>query len=211
MPHVSLETVAPQLIAAVTSRVEIKDIMSAWKPALYPVKAYLADHPELAASGRHVFLYHHPTQRDQPMEIDFGIEVGASVRCRRWGALRDDARRTRRDGDPYRSADVAAANTHGDPPMVRRQRPRYRRLLLGDLHLGRRPRSGRDRGALCAALGVRRRVVEIEASPGTAQPIWLERDTPTGWRVPGGNVNHMPLTEQSPMLHLAKIVASRPC
>ena len=35
----------------------------------------LAERPDLAASGRHVFLYHHPTQRDQPMEIDFGIEV----------------------------------------------------------------------------------------------------------------------------------------
>ncbi len=75
MPQVALETVTPQLIAAVTDRVEIKDITKAWEPALYQVKAFLAERRDLVASGRHVFLYHHPTQRDQPMEIDFGIEV----------------------------------------------------------------------------------------------------------------------------------------
>lgn len=75
MPQVALETVTPQLIAAVTDRVQIKDITKAWEPALYQVKAFLAERPDLAASGRHVFLYHHPTERDQPMEIDFGIEV----------------------------------------------------------------------------------------------------------------------------------------
>ena len=76
MPQVALETVAPQLIAAVTDRVQIKDIPKAWEPALYQVKAFLAERPDLSSSGRHVFLYHHPTQRDEPMEIDFGIEVG---------------------------------------------------------------------------------------------------------------------------------------
>ena len=75
MPQVALETVTPQAIAAVTDRVQIKDIPRAWEPALYQVKAFLAERQDLAASGRHVFLYHHPTQRDQPMEIDFGIEV----------------------------------------------------------------------------------------------------------------------------------------
>ena len=75
MPQVTLETATPQLIAAVTDHVQIKDIMGAWEPALYQVKAVLAERPDLAGSGRHVFLYHHPTQRDQPMEIDFGIEV----------------------------------------------------------------------------------------------------------------------------------------
>ncbi len=87
MPQVALETVAPQIIAAVTARVEIKEIMGAWEAALYQVKAFLAERPDLAAGGRHVFLYHHPTQRDQPMEIDFGIEVakafedGGAVKC----------------------------------------------------------------------------------------------------------------------------------
>ena len=75
MPQVALETVKPQLVAAVTARVQIKGIADAWEPALYQVKAFLAERPDLAGSGRQVFLYHHPTERDQPMEIDFGIEV----------------------------------------------------------------------------------------------------------------------------------------
>jgi effector-binding domain-containing protein len=75
MPHVALETVAPELIAAVTVHAAIKDIPTAWEPALFQVKTFLADRADLAANGRHVFLYHHPTQRDQPMEIDFGIRV----------------------------------------------------------------------------------------------------------------------------------------
>jgi len=75
MPQISIETVAPQLIAAVRTRTAIKEIMNAWEPAIYRVKAFLADHPELHGSGRQVFLYHHPAQRDPEVEIDFGIEV----------------------------------------------------------------------------------------------------------------------------------------
>ena len=78
MPEVTIETVAAQLFAAVTQRVQIKDIPKAWEPAIYQVKAFLADRPDLSSDGRQVFLYHHPTQRDQPMEIDFGIEVPSS-------------------------------------------------------------------------------------------------------------------------------------
>ncbi len=74
MPEITLETVDPQLLAAVRSTVEIKDIPEAWKPAIYSVKAHLAEHPELA-EGRQVFLYHHPTHRQAAMDIDFGIEV----------------------------------------------------------------------------------------------------------------------------------------
>ena len=74
MPQITIETVAPQLLAAVSARVQIKDIMNAWEPALHQVKTFLADRPALGA-GRQVFLYPHPTQRDAAMEIDFGIEV----------------------------------------------------------------------------------------------------------------------------------------
>ncbi|MBL8548154.1 MAG: GyrI-like domain-containing protein [Hyphomonadaceae bacterium] len=74
MPEVALETVTPQLLAAVRAKVEIKDIPQAWKPAIYQVKAHLAEHAELSP-GRQVFLYHHPTQRQAAMDIDFGIEV----------------------------------------------------------------------------------------------------------------------------------------
>ncbi|MGE0741917.1 MAG: GyrI-like domain-containing protein [Hyphomonadaceae bacterium] len=79
MTDIRLETVPPQLIAAVRSRVEIKDIMHAWEPALLQVKTFLAGRPDLGGDkGRQVFLYHHPTHRDQAMEIDFGIEVTAA-------------------------------------------------------------------------------------------------------------------------------------
>jgi len=73
---VTIETVAPRQIAAVRSRVAIPDIAAAWKPALDQVWAFLAAHEELRVAGGHnVFLYHHPTQRDQPMDIDFGVGV----------------------------------------------------------------------------------------------------------------------------------------
>lgn len=75
MAQIRIEKVTPQLIAAVRTRTAIKEIASAWKPAIYRVKAFLADHPDLQGSGRQVFLYHHPAQRDPAMEIDFGIEV----------------------------------------------------------------------------------------------------------------------------------------
>ena len=75
--QVALETAEPQVLAAVRANVEIKEIMNAWEPAIYQVKAYLAEHPELAG-GRQVFLYHHPAQRQSAMDIDFGIEVSQS-------------------------------------------------------------------------------------------------------------------------------------
>jgi len=74
MPQVVLETVTPQLLAAVRATVEIKDIPRAWEPAIYQVKAFLAERPDLAGA-RQVFLYHHPTHRQAAMDIDFGIEV----------------------------------------------------------------------------------------------------------------------------------------
>ncbi|MEQ1868205.1 MAG: M13 family metallopeptidase N-terminal domain-containing protein, partial [Micropepsaceae bacterium] len=44
-----------------------------------------------------------------------------------------------RGGDTSGPAQWTAADTHGDPPMVRRQRPRHRRLFVGDVRMGRRP------------------------------------------------------------------------
>ncbi|MCX7356915.1 MAG: GyrI-like domain-containing protein [Alphaproteobacteria bacterium] len=86
MPEVTLETVEPQLLAAVRASVEIKDIPNAWQPGIYAVKAFLAERPDLAGA-RQVFLYHHPGQRQTAMDIDFGIEVAkpfaeeGSVKC----------------------------------------------------------------------------------------------------------------------------------
>lgn len=73
---VKLETVTPRAIAAVRASCKIPEIPTAWKPALDQVWAYLRAHESVwAPGGRNLFLYHHPSQRDQPMNIDFGVEV----------------------------------------------------------------------------------------------------------------------------------------
>lgn len=73
---VTVQTVAPQPIAAVSVVSAIKDIPTAWKPALDQVWAFLrANDGILAPGGHNLFLYHHPTQRDQPMSIDFGVQA----------------------------------------------------------------------------------------------------------------------------------------
>ena len=70
---VKLETVSPRILAAVRRRVAIKDISTAFKPALDAVWAFLRTHPGLRTDGHNIFLYHH----DDPaiMPIDFGVEV----------------------------------------------------------------------------------------------------------------------------------------
>ena len=73
--NVTLETVVAVPIAAARRRVMIPQITSAWKPALDQVWALLRAHPELEPGGN-VFLYHHPTRREDPMDIDFGVQVG---------------------------------------------------------------------------------------------------------------------------------------
>lgn len=73
---VTLDTVIAQPIAAVRERCAIKDIPAMWRPALDQVWVYLRTHEGVwPPGGRNLFLYHHPTQRDQPMDIDFGVEV----------------------------------------------------------------------------------------------------------------------------------------
>jgi effector-binding domain-containing protein len=47
----------------------------AWKPALDKVWEFLRSQPGLRTDGHNVFLYHHPARRDQPMDVDFGVEV----------------------------------------------------------------------------------------------------------------------------------------
>lgn len=88
MSDVTIETVSPVLIAAVRARVPISGIAQAWKPALDQVWAFLRAHEGARKPGGHnVFLYHHPANRDDPMDIDFGVEIaarfegGGSVRC----------------------------------------------------------------------------------------------------------------------------------
>jgi effector-binding domain-containing protein len=71
--EVKVETVSPRILAAVRRRVAIKDISTAFKPALDAVWAFLRSHPGLRTDGHNIFLYHHETPAIMP--IDFGVEV----------------------------------------------------------------------------------------------------------------------------------------
>jgi effector-binding domain-containing protein len=62
-------------LAAVRRHVAIAGLGTAWKPALDQVWKFLRTQPGLRTDGHNVFLYHHPARRDQPMDIDFGVEV----------------------------------------------------------------------------------------------------------------------------------------
>ncbi|MES1199443.1 MAG: GyrI-like domain-containing protein [Pseudomonadota bacterium] len=77
MAHtVVTRTVSPQLICAARRRVRVPEIASAWKPALDEVWAFLARYPGLRApDGHNLFLYHHSTRPNEPMDIDFGVQV----------------------------------------------------------------------------------------------------------------------------------------
>ena len=73
--EISVETVSAETIAAVRARVRIGEIAGAWKPALDRVWAFLRARPGLHAGGHNLFLYQHPLQRGDPMEVDFGVQV----------------------------------------------------------------------------------------------------------------------------------------
>ena len=62
-------------LAAVRRHVAIGGVAAAWKPALDKVWEFLRTQPGLRTGGHNVFLYHHPARRDQPMDVDFGVEV----------------------------------------------------------------------------------------------------------------------------------------
>jgi|SRR5437763_6657090 len=71
--QVKLQSLSPRILAAVRRRVAIKDIPTAFKPALDKVWAFLGKHPGLRTDGHNIFLYH----RESPeiMPIDFAVEV----------------------------------------------------------------------------------------------------------------------------------------
>src|SRR5580765_2486710 len=72
---VSVRTVAAMKLAAVRRQVAIGGVGVAWRPALDKVWGFLRTKPGLRTDGHNVFLYHHPTRRDLPMDVDFGVEV----------------------------------------------------------------------------------------------------------------------------------------
>jgi effector-binding domain-containing protein len=74
MAHeVKVQTLSPRILAAVRRRVAIKDISTAFKPALDRVWDFLGKHPGLRTDGHNIFLYHH--ESPAIMVIDFGVEV----------------------------------------------------------------------------------------------------------------------------------------
>src|ERR1700682_1064541 len=74
-PSVSIRTVHSIKLAVVTRKVVIGGVGAAWRPALDKVGEFLRAHPGLRTDGHNVFLYHHPSRRDLPMDVDFGVEV----------------------------------------------------------------------------------------------------------------------------------------
>lgn len=72
---VSVRQMNARMLAAVRRTVRIGEIGAVWKPALDQVWAFLRRQPGLRADGHNVFLYHHPSRRDAPMDVDFGVEV----------------------------------------------------------------------------------------------------------------------------------------
>ena len=72
---VSVRTVTAMKLAAVRRQVAIGGVAAAWRPALDKVWDFLRTKPGLHTDGHNVFLYHHPTSREMPMDVDFGVEV----------------------------------------------------------------------------------------------------------------------------------------
>jgi effector-binding domain-containing protein len=71
---ISFKTVAARTLAASRRRVRIGEVVQAFQPALDEVWAFLRANPALKP-GHNVFLYEHPTRGDDPMNVDFGVEV----------------------------------------------------------------------------------------------------------------------------------------
>ena len=84
--EIELGFVQVELIAAVRVKVPLEGIAQAWKPALDEVWAVLRSNRELRP-GHNLFLYHHPDDRNEAMDIDFGVQVAhafdqmGNVRC----------------------------------------------------------------------------------------------------------------------------------
>ena len=79
MPHeIVTQEVVARPIAAVRRRVRGGEVGSAWKPALDQVWAFLRTHDGVRTDGHNIFVYHHPARSGDPMDVDFGVEVGGA-------------------------------------------------------------------------------------------------------------------------------------
>jgi effector-binding domain-containing protein len=73
--EIVVESVTARPLAAVRRRIRIGEVSSTWRPPLDQVWAFLRRHPGLRRDGHNIFLYHHPARREDPMDVDFGVEV----------------------------------------------------------------------------------------------------------------------------------------
>jgi effector-binding domain-containing protein len=73
--RITVETAAPIALAALRRKLAIREIAAAFRPALEAVRPLLTAHPDLRSDGRIVLLYHHPTRREDAMDVDFGVHV----------------------------------------------------------------------------------------------------------------------------------------
>lgn len=76
--EITVQRVEPRRLAAVRREVPIRGVAGAWRPALDQVWAFLRSQPGLHMGGHNVFLYRHPSDRNLPMQVDFGVEVARS-------------------------------------------------------------------------------------------------------------------------------------
>jgi effector-binding domain-containing protein len=76
MTHeIVIETVAARPLAAVRRRVRIGEVSTSWRQPLDQVWAFLRRHQGLRTDGHNIFLYHHPADREDPMDVNFGVEI----------------------------------------------------------------------------------------------------------------------------------------
>jgi len=73
--RVETKLVTAQTLAAVRRHVLSRDIGRTWKPALDLVWEFLRRHEGLRVGGHNCFLYHHAAHPEEPMDIDFGVQV----------------------------------------------------------------------------------------------------------------------------------------
>jgi effector-binding domain-containing protein len=75
MPEILVRHVSARPLAAVRRHLRVGTVATAWRAALDQVWAFLRTHPGLHTDGHNVFVYHHPDHRDEPITVDFGVEV----------------------------------------------------------------------------------------------------------------------------------------
>ena len=73
--EVITEAVTARPIAAVRRRVRVGHVSTTWRPALDQVWAFLRRHEGLRTDGHNIFVYHHAERPEEPMDVDFGVEV----------------------------------------------------------------------------------------------------------------------------------------